>query len=97
MSVPARFVHIGFNFTGTPPIDALAEKFKAALDWLRYDYSCWLLYTNTELDIWRDRIRGTPGVQKEDSFFLCEFDPKGYSGYMHQWAWDWLKKDRSVK
>jgi hypothetical protein len=63
------------------------------IDWLRYDERCWILYTTTEINVWRDRIRKVPGVNTSDSFFLCEFAGK-YSGYMHEWVWDWLNKDR---
>jgi hypothetical protein len=95
VSVPARFVHIGFSFTGTePPIKALGETFNNALDWVRYDHHCWILYTTTELDTWRDRIRNTPGVLPGDSFFLTEFQPGKHSGYMHEWVWTWLSKSR---
>lgn len=91
MSVPARFVHIGFSFDKPPfPITALENVFKTALDWIRYDQNCWILYTNTELNIWRDRIRKT--VQPQDSFLLVEFDTR--DGYMEQNVWNWLNKSR---
>ena len=90
-----RFVHVGFNFTGDAPIDALTKTFNSATDWVRYDNGCWILYTSTALDTWRDRIRNTPGILPGDSFFLCEFGIANYSGYMHDWVWKWLKKPRS--
>ncbi len=91
----ARFVHIGFNFEGeTPPINALEKVFNSALDWLRYDEHCWILYTTTELDIWRDRIRQTEGITTSMGFLLVEFDRSNQSGYMYKWVWDWLNKPR---
>lgn len=91
-AVPPRFVHIGFNFRGEPPIDALEALFGNALDWLRYDPSCWILYTSTDLDTWRDRIRKITG----DTFLMFEFDRTAYvSGYQPTWVWQWLQKDRS--
>lgn len=89
------FIHIGFNFTGEVPVKALEKLFDSALDWLRYDTHCWLLYTTTDLDTWRDRIRKTPGILPADSFFLCEFRLTDYSGYMHEMVWEWLKKRTS--
>ncbi len=92
----ARFVHIGFGFTGEPPVAALEKLFSGAIDWMRYDQRCWILYTTTELDTWRDRIRNTPGVLSSDSFFLCEFTPTSYSGYLYDWVWKWIKKHSST-
>jgi hypothetical protein len=89
-----RFVHIGFNFTGEPPVNALKQGFDKALDWMRYSNSCWILYTTTDLDVWRDRIRQTDGILPDDSFFLCEFNPDSWSGFMPDWVWDWLHKIR---
>ncbi len=93
-----RFVHIGFNFEGqTPPITELEKTFNRAIDWLRYDSTGWILYTALPLDTWRDRIRNTPGIAQNVGFLLTEFeDSASYSGYMQNWIWDWLSKDRSV-
>ena len=93
MTVPARFVHVGFNFTSTPPTAALEKVFANARDWLRYEEHCWVLYSTTDIETWRDRIRNTPGILPGDSFFLCEFT--AYTGFMHDWAWKWIKKHDS--
>lgn len=93
----ARFIHIGFNFTGTPPIQELEQLFNKALDWMHYSEYCWILYTTTEPDVWRDRIRQLGGILPGDSFFICEFNPAFDSGYMFDWAWNWLRKDRTPK
>jgi hypothetical protein len=89
----AKFIHIGFIFTGPPPIEALEKVFQGALDWLRYEPHCWIIYTTTDIDTWRNRIHNTAGIQTLDSFFMCEFERN--SVYMHQWVWDWVGKDRS--
>ena len=96
MSVPARFVHVGLNFSagGAPPADELEKIFNTAQDWVRYDMHCWLLYTTTELDVWRDRIRKSPAIKEKDSFFLCEFELGKHSGYQTKMVWDWLHKPR---
>jgi hypothetical protein len=94
MSVPYRFVHIGFSFEDEPPMEELEKIFSTARDWVRYDIHCWILYSNTELDIWRDRIRNSPSIKESDSFFLCEFPKTAYSGYQYDVVWDFLNKDR---
>jgi hypothetical protein len=94
MIVPSRFVHVGFSFAEAPPVTELEKLFSKALDWVRYDAHCWILYSNTELETWRDRIRNLPSIKGSDSFFLCEFDRGGYSGYQHKLVWDFLNKAR---
>jgi hypothetical protein len=94
--VKARFVHVGFNVHGPAvPVAELKKVFSTALDWLRYDPHCWILYTTTDLDIWRDRIRNVPGIKPSDGFFLCEININVRSGYLGKFAWDWLRKDRT--
>jgi len=93
MSVPYRFVHISFVFSGpVPDLKKLEAVFQPALDWIRYGPSAWILYSNTELDIWRDRIHMCSVIRDTDAFFLCEF--KNYSGYQLKSTWDWLDKAR---
>jgi hypothetical protein len=94
MSVPFRFVHVGLSFDKEPPEAELEGLFSKAKDWVRYDMHCWILYTSTELDTWRDRIRKLPSIKETDAFFLCEFGPGEYSGYQHKMVWDWLGKAR---
>lgn len=94
MSVSARFVHIGLSFTGEVPLAELETAFNLALDWIRYDQHCWILYTNTELDIWRDRIKKISAVSTS---FLCEFEnhpSSNYSGYQRAAVWEFLNKSR---
>jgi hypothetical protein len=93
MSEPFVFVHVGFNFaSGQPPTAKLAELFNSAREWARYDENCWILYTNTKLNVWRDRIRQCEGISPSDSFFLCIFSPGDSTGYQKEVIWDWFKK-----
>jgi hypothetical protein len=91
--VKARFVHVGFGTSGEIPIARLEKLFSTSVDWFRYGSHCWILYTRTELDTWRDRIRAVPGLK--DSFLLVEINVDERSGYLPKSAWDWLQKDRS--
>jgi hypothetical protein len=91
----SRFVHVGFSVSGNVPVSALEKLFGSALDWLRYDPHCWILYTTTDLDTWRDRIRALPEIKDTDSFLLFEIDVSVRSGYAQEYVWNWLHKDRS--
>ena len=90
----ARFVHVGFNVGGAVPVTALEKVFDKASDWIRYNSHCWILYTRTDLDTWRDRIRKLPQIKDTDSFLLCEINVNVRSGYMEEKVWEWLAKDR---
>jgi hypothetical protein len=95
MSVPARFVHIGIAFSGeVPDLSKIEEVFQPALDWIRYGPQSWVLYTTTELDTWRDRLRACPVIKEADPFLLTEFKVGEYSGYQRQAFWDWIHKSR---
>jgi hypothetical protein len=95
MSVPYRFVHVGFSFSGQAPTEAELEAlFNTALDWVRYDMHCWILYSNTELETWRDKIRNSSAIKGQDSFLLCEFEKSKYTGYQHKIVWDFFNKVR---
>ncbi len=95
MSVRARFVHVGIYFGKEAPLVELETLFSTALDWIRYDTHCWILYTNSELNVWRDHLRRI--LPTGNQFLLCEFEPilgEKCSGWMKQSVWDWLQKDR---
>jgi hypothetical protein len=95
MSTRLRFVHVAFGFSaGEPSVADLEKVFNTALDWIRYDIHGWILYTSTELDIWRDRIHNSPLIKPQDTFFLCEFEKGKYSGYQTQTVWEFLNKPR---
>ncbi|HVB99038.1 MAG TPA: hypothetical protein VNJ12_06865 [Candidatus Dormibacteraeota bacterium] len=90
----ARFIHV--SFTSAAPAEAVNKVFNSALDWLKYSDRAWILYTTTDVNVWRDRIKNIPEIKDSDiAFFMSVFEPRAYSGYMTRFAWDWLKKDRS--
>jgi len=91
----ARLVHISFAVAqGNPPIEELKKVFDGAMDWVRYAPHAWIVLTGLPIHTWRDRIRNCPGIQPQDSFFLCEFDPSQADGYQDSMIWEWLKKQR---
>jgi len=96
--VTAHYIHVSVAHE-SPPITGLEKCFNSALDWYRYSDYSWVLYTTTDIDTWRDRIRKVRGMKMaEVIFFMCVFDPtvsKSYSGYMTKDFWDWLKESRS--
>ncbi len=88
-----RFLHVGFSVPATVDANTLKRVFDKAAYWMKYTKNCWILYTGLETDTWRDRIRAIPGMEGAN-IFLCEFDPREASGYLPEWMWDDLYKDR---
>jgi hypothetical protein len=88
---------VSFVFSGDPPsLDDMKKVFEDAEDWIQYDSSrAWVMYTDGDLDTWRDKIRKIHGLSEESAFFLVEFkEPRNYSGYMYDVFWEWLTKTR---
>jgi hypothetical protein len=93
MSSRFRFLHVSLTKPEKVTVDRLAETFNGARDWARYSQGNWIVYTNRSVDYWRDRIHGIPGMENQN-IFVCEFDQNNSSGYLPQWLWEWLNKER---
>jgi hypothetical protein len=97
VGVRARFVHVGIHYSAAEvPLEEIEILFSKALDWVRYDAHCWILYTSSELHVWRDRLKKI--LSQKDHFFLCEFEPvagEGYAGWMKQDIWDWINSKKA--
>ena len=62
----------------------------------RYAPNCWLLWSNSEIDVWNTRIkeRLSPG----DNVLICEVNltraGETYTGWGPKWLWEWIQKTR---
>jgi hypothetical protein len=85
-----RWILVTFSW----PVGADSAQFEAvfnkAKDWAKYSRNCWLLYTALEVDVWRDRTRKLPGMDKQNILVL-EIDPDDISGYLPEWMWTKLQ------
>lgn len=88
------YLHITFNFhRGENKIDELIPTFNKALEWCRYAPNCWVVWTTSPPDDWYARLK--PHLADYDHLFISALDLRnGYTGFLPQWAWDWLAKDR---
>lgn len=88
------FLHVGFNFRGTPrtPVEKLQPAFDSGLDWVRYGASGWIVYTNSSPQVWYDRLR--PLIHDDDYMFICEISPSVRAGWLPQLVWEFLNKQR---
>jgi hypothetical protein len=94
MNSNKHFLNVSFSKPKSVEEAALEKVFDGAFDWVRYSRTAWILYTALEPEKWRDRVRKVPGME-EANIFVCKFIPEESSGYLPQWAWDWLYKKRS--
>ena len=95
-NVEARFLLICFTWSGVAKTKELEPTFNLALDWLRIAPNSWILWSNTDIAAWNDRVRKF--MQPEDSVLIAELNmsstPDKFSGFQHQWVWDWVQKAR---
>jgi hypothetical protein len=88
-----KFLHVAFNFrSGKDKVAEMEPVFNKALDWYRYAFNCWILWSNSTPQQWHERIK--PAVADDDTYFICEIDVNNRSGWLPQGAWDWLRKER---
>jgi hypothetical protein len=92
----ARFLHVGFNWTGIPKNKEIEQKVSKALDWIRYAPNCWILYTTTDAQEWFKRIK--PLLGPGDHVLIHKLDRMGvidHQGWLPRKVWDWFAKHSS--
>lgn len=88
----AKFVHISFSFRGAPKIEELLPAFNQALDWVRYAPNCWIVWTTSSTEKWFARLK--PHLTDDDHMLIATLDLQDYNGWLPQWVWDWITKER---
>jgi len=68
------------------------KKMNLSLDWFRYDTSCYVVYSSSDVNKWFERLR--PLVDPKGRLFISEIDIHNRNGFMTRDFWDWLKKER---
>jgi hypothetical protein len=91
-----RFVFVGLSFIGnTSPegnlagVDAAVDS--ESLDWVRYNWLSYILWTPSECEIIARKIRRVPGMQ-DFCVLAAELNFAGSFGFLPPWLWDWLNK-----
>jgi hypothetical protein len=89
-----KYLHVGFNWVGTPKTNDLESVFYACgSDWLRYSISGWIVYTAYSISEVVDIIK--PHIGPNDHMIIFEVTSLGQSnGWMPKWVWDWVNKVR---
>lgn len=89
----AQFLHITFSFSGAAKVNELVPAFNKALDWARYAPNCWIVWTTSSAEEWYTRLK--PNLTDDDLMFISALDlHQPYSGWLPQWVWDWLSRER---
>jgi hypothetical protein len=64
-----------------------------ALDWYRYTWFCYVIWTRSDCETVCRKVLRVPGLQ--DSYVLVNaLDPEDGFGQLPQTMWEWLKRDR---
>jgi len=97
VSTRARFLIVTFHWKTAPKVVELKPVFDTALDWLRIAPNCWILWTNSETEVWFSALQ--PYLGTDDSMFIGELNlsapSENYTGWYAKWVWDWINKHRS--
>jgi hypothetical protein len=89
----AKFISIGFNWSGPAKTVELEAVFNPALDWLRLSAANYILYTSTDMATWSKRIHAVVG--DKTSFLMFEIPHiETNDGRVTDVAWKWLSKKR---
>lgn len=88
----SRFLHIYIRPNDGVTSKQVQAKMDKALDWFKYDANVWIVYSNSELSVWKSRLKPIAG--ESGYYFVCEIDPTIRVGWMSKSFWAWLRKDR---
>ena len=88
-----QLLHVSFNINGSISADTLKEKFNLGLDWIHYFSNCWIVKTNSNADKWYERLK--PLLGPNDHIFICKIDLSEDQGWLPQWVWDWINKNKN--
>lgn len=69
--------------------EALKEKINLALDWVQIVPGVFIVESTSDLEKWYGRLKP---ILKDNDFFLIKITLDGYTGWLHQWVWDWIKE-----
>lgn len=85
-----QFLHIAFKWSGQPKIKELEPVFNKAVDWLRYAPNCWIVWTSSDVQKWKERLK--PCLGEHDYMFICELNINNRQGWLPLWMWSWINK-----
>jgi len=93
---PPRFLHVGLSYSSPTKtvLGALDDAIESEVfDWLRYSFSCYLVWSSSDPETICRKILRVPGMEGA-SVLVCALDMTDGFGYLPPMAWEWLKQDR---
>ena len=91
-----RFIHISIGYSRLNPSPQILEPTMAALsdDWARYNFNCWILWTNKSSIVCMQAIKEL--LAPEDQLLIHKMDLSEIPiGLLPQWLWDWINRQRN--
>lgn len=91
-----RFVHVGISYSAQVDIAWVDEAIESeALDWMRYSWFCYILWTPSDCETIVRKVLRIPGLERSNCL-ACVMDPNDGFGCLPEWAWEWMKVDRGA-
>ncbi len=89
-----RFLHVGISHAPQVDIALVDEAIESeALDWFRYSWLCYVVWTANDCETVCRKILRVPGMQ-DSSVFVCALDTNDGFGKLPGAMWEWFRKDR---
>jgi hypothetical protein len=89
-----RFLHVGISYSAQVDVALVDQAIESeALDWLRYTWFCYVIWTASDCETVCRKILRIPGLQGSNVFVFA-IDVNDGFGNVPEAIWDWLRKDR---
>ena len=92
----ARFLHVGLSCHLQSPeqVAAVDQAIGSeAFDWLRYSFSCYLVWSSSDAETICRKILRVPGMENT-AIFISGIDVNDAFGFLAPVAWEWIRQDR---
>lgn len=84
-----KFYHIGINFQSIPRVLEIEHAIAASgSDWMRYGAGSWIAWSPRNAN--EIYLALAPLLSQADNILVAALNLTDRSGYMPQWAWDWI-------
>jgi hypothetical protein len=89
-----RYLHVGFSFKTISLVKELEPIFNLmGEDWIRYTDNCWIVWTKYDPQEWLKKLQ--PKLGSSNHILILELaSGQSLGGFVPQWIWDWLLKNR---
>lgn len=87
-----HFFHVIASFAGTVKTEAIKNDLNTELDWMMYAPNTWIVYSTKTAHELAYKIHAHLG--DKDILFVTQMERQNTQGWLQEWMWTWLNKQR---